>query len=131
MSKKERDAIRARCELAKQWEDTHGVSIFVGGRALLDDATALLDALDQMEAWVTDLQSGMYVNCVYCGHRYGPEDSVPATMADALKEHVEQCPKHPMSALKTDRDRWRARAEAAEADRDRWKRRAQEGGWEL
>jgi hypothetical protein len=42
----------------------------------------------------------MYINCVYCGHRYGPKDKVPATMADALKQHIEQCPSHPMSVLK-------------------------------
>lgn len=52
--------------------------------------------------WVNDLHSGMYVNCVYCGHRYGPLYKIPATMADALKAHIEQCPKHPMSALKAE-----------------------------
>lgn len=62
---------------------------------------------DKLEVWVNDLHSGMYINCVYCGHRYGPEDEVPATMADALKEHIEQCPKHPMSALKAERDKLR------------------------
>jgi len=46
----------------------------------------------------------MYINCVYCGHRYGPDDEVPATMAEVLKEHIEQCPEHPMSALKAERD---------------------------
>ena len=53
----------------------------------------------QLMKWVADLQSGMYVNCVYCGHRYGPKDKVPASMADALKQHIAQCPAHPMSAL--------------------------------
>ncbi|HEC62245.1 MAG TPA: hypothetical protein ENI27_08330, partial [bacterium] len=24
----------------------------------------------QLKQWVHDLQSGMYINCVYCGHRY-------------------------------------------------------------
>jgi len=61
-----------------------------------------------LQQWVHDLQEGMFINCVYCGHRYGPDDEVPATMADALKEHIEQCPKHPMSALK-------AKLDAAEA----------------
>ena len=42
----------------------------------------------------------MYVNCVYCGHQYGPGETTPVSMADALKVHVEQCPKHPMSALR-------------------------------
>ena len=57
-------------------------------------------AREELEQWVTDLQSGMYVNCVYCGHRYGPNETTPVTMADALKEHIEQCSKHPMSELK-------------------------------
>lgn len=61
-----------------------------------------------MRRWVDDLQSGMYINCVYCGHRYGPGETTPVSMADALKAHVEQCPKHPMSALK-------AHARAADA----------------
>lgn len=54
----------------------------------------------QLEGWVDDLQSGMYVNCVYCGYRYGPRDKVPTSMADALKIHIEKCPDHPMSKLK-------------------------------
>ena len=56
----------------------------------------------ELEQWIDDLQSGMYINCVYCGFRYGPKDKVPSTMADALKEHIEQCPKHPMSKLKNE-----------------------------
>ena len=54
----------------------------------------------RLKAWVDDLQSGMYVNCVYCGHRYGPGETTPVSMADALKAHIETCSKHPMSALK-------------------------------
>lgn len=60
----------------------------------------LLDAYKVARQWVHDLQAGMYITCVYCGHRYGPDDEVPATMADVLKEHIAQCPEHPMSALK-------------------------------
>jgi len=41
----------------------------------------------------------MYINCVYCGHRYGPQDKVPGSMAFTLKEHVKKCPKHPMAIL--------------------------------
>lgn len=59
---------------------------------------------ERLRRWVDDLQSGMFVNCVYCGHRYGPQDKVPATMAEMLKQHVEQCPKHPMSTLKKEND---------------------------
>ena len=72
--------------------------------ALLKDGHAAVvreyDAeIARWEAWVSDLQSGMYVNCVYCGHRYGPGETTPVSMADALKAHIAQCPKHPMSHL--------------------------------
>jgi hypothetical protein len=60
--------------------------------------------LARYRQWVQDLQAGMFINCVYCGHMYGPDDEVPASMADVLKEHVEQCPEHPMSALKRSHD---------------------------
>ena len=65
---------------------------------LLIDAQAA--EIARLKAWVDDLQSGMYVNCVYCGHRYGPGETTPVSMADVLRAHVESCPKHPMSALK-------------------------------
>lgn len=58
----------------------------------------------KLEKWIADLQSGMYVNCVYCGHRYGPKEDTPVAMADILKEHIEQCPKHPMSVLKAENE---------------------------
>jgi len=64
------------------------------------EITSLKEENERLVKWVDDLQSGMYINCVYCGHRYGPKDKVPCTMANALKQHIEQCPKHPMSALK-------------------------------
>jgi hypothetical protein len=56
--------------------------------------------------WVDDLQSGMYVNCVYCGHRYGPGETTPVSMANALKLHISTCPKHPMSELRKLLYRW-------------------------
>lgn len=55
----------------------------------------------RLQQWVRDMQEGCWVNCVYCGHRYGHEKDTPVTLADVLKQHVEQCPEHPMSALKT------------------------------
>lgn len=54
----------------------------------------------RLQAWVNDLHKGVYINCVYCGHRYGPEAEVQATMAQVLKDHIEQCPQHPLSAAK-------------------------------
>jgi DNA-directed RNA polymerase subunit RPC12/RpoP len=56
---------------------------------------------DVLEAWIDDLQSGMYINCVYCGHRYGPNPSLDQshllTMRKALEQHIAECPKHPLS----------------------------------
>ena len=39
------------------------------------------------EQWVADLQSGLYINCVYCGHRYGPRETTPP--------HHMDCPADP------------------------------------
>ena len=75
--------------------------------------TKLSAELERYQHWVNDLQSGMYVNCVYCGHRYGPEDEVPASMADVLKEHIEHCPEHPMSKLRTELEQVKAERDAA------------------
>lgn len=50
-----------------------------------------------LKQWITDLQSGMYVNCVYCGHRYGPKEKTPPTNAEMLKKHIATCPKHPLA----------------------------------
>lgn len=65
---------------------------------------------DRLHRWVSDLQRGTYVNCVYCGHRYGPESDTPSSMADVLKEHIEQCTEHPMSKLKQEFEQLKAQA---------------------
>lgn len=64
----------------------------------------VIDEVGRLQQWVNDCQAGMYINCVYCGHRYGPDDEVSATMADVLKKHVEHCLLHPMSHLRIERD---------------------------
>lgn len=64
-----------------------------------DDDNPKDEEIKRLTKWVNDLQSGMYINCVYCGHRYGPNDEVPESMADVLKKHIEECPEHPMSKL--------------------------------
>lgn len=87
-------AIRSRPDLNVQ---------YTGDLYLLELAAEA--KINQLKAWVNDLQSNMYINCVYCGHRYGPSDEVPGSMADILKHHIEQCPKHPMSKLKTENKR--------------------------
>lgn len=67
-----------------------------------------LQEIADLQQWVNDCQSGMFVNCVYCGHRYGPREDTPVAMADVLRQHIEQCPKHPLSAAKAEIDRLRA-----------------------
>jgi hypothetical protein len=59
----------------------------------------LTPAISRLRDWIVDLHSGIYINCVYCGHRYGPKETTPVSMADALKLHIAQCPEHPMSEL--------------------------------
>lgn len=66
---------------------------------------ALTEENARLRQWVSDLQSGMFVNCVYCGHRYGKTGEVPESMADVLKAHIEVCPQHPMSRLKAENGR--------------------------
>lgn len=72
-------------------------------------ANMVREEFKRLRQQVNDLQSGMWVNCVYCGHRYGPRESTAATlqeagtnmtMAEALTKHIESCPEHPMSKLK-------------------------------
>ena len=64
-------------------------------------ANHAVEIIEELEAWIADLQSGMYINCVYCGHRYGPNSDVgTGTIAQALTKHIEQCPAHPLSEAK-------------------------------
>ena len=67
---------------------------------LEDKDTNLQAEVERLTQWVNDLQADSYVTCVYCGYNYGPDDEVPTSMAEVLKEHMESCPKHPMSELK-------------------------------
>lgn len=53
--------------------------------------------VEHLKRWIQDLQSGQFLNCVYCGHNYGPQDQeVPA---DVLRRHVASCPEHPLAQL--------------------------------
>lgn len=85
------------------------------------DPEGLRQEAESLKSWVSDLQSGMYVNCVYCGHRYGPKETTPVTMADALKAHIEECPKHPLSILKATNELMRTDLAAARAENERLK----------
>ena len=51
----------------------------------------------RLKRWIEDLLGGGYVNCVYCGYRYGPHNDTATSMSDVLKEHVMQCEHHPMA----------------------------------
>lgn len=67
----------------------------------------------KLEAWIDDLQSGMYINCVYCGYRYGSNSGPNTkdfnlTMRKALEQHIAECPKHPLSAAKKEIERLKA-----------------------
>jgi len=66
----------------------------------------------RLEAWVNDCQSGMYINCVYCGHRYGPKEDTPVSMRDVLKQHIEKCPKHPLTEARAEVAKLRSEIEA-------------------
>lgn len=79
-----------------------------GGDSTVQLVLDLSVEVDRLRAWVNDCQSGMYINCVYCGHRYGPRESTPVAMADVLKAHIEKCPKHPLSHAKAEIERLRA-----------------------
>ena len=101
-------------QLPRQEKASRIADVLVEGwRDAAERLTTAQRTIEELRAWVNDLQSGMYINCVYCGHRYGPSDEVPASMADVLKSHVEQCPEHPMSQLRRERDEAREEAEKA------------------
>ncbi len=72
-------------------------------RMALDELLARLRTeVERLKQWVNDLHSGMYINCVYCGHRYGPNPGTPVAMADVLRAHIEQCPEHPLSKARAE-----------------------------
>ena len=80
---------------------------------------ALDDEVEQLRQWVSDCQSGMYINCVYCGHRYGPKEDTPVAMADVLKAHIEQCSKHPLSHAKKEIERLTAERDEMAKENER------------
>ena len=84
----------------------------------LKDRERLAAETARLQRWVDDLQSGMYVNCVYCGHQYGPREDTPHTMADVLRAHIEECPQHPLSLA-------RAKIDALAAENDRLREEVQ------
>lgn len=76
----------------------------------------LLQEIEVLQQWIDNLQSGMYINCVYCGHRYGPKDDPKSSMREVLEKHIENCPKHPMSKLKEENIRLQKELTAKEQE---------------
>jgi hypothetical protein len=62
--------------------------------------TELEQELERKRKWIEDLQNKGFVNCVYCGCRFGPAETTAPVLSDVLKRHMEECSKHPMSDLK-------------------------------
>lgn len=52
------------------------------------------------------------VTCVFCGHLY--EDGTPASQDERLAAHISVCIKHPLRAVRAERDSLRARLAEAE-----------------
>lgn len=77
------------------------------------------EEIARLRQWIDELQSGMFVNCVYCGHCYGPDSEAPRSMAEVLKQHVERCPEHPMSALLRESEELRAELRYVVSDLNR------------
>jgi hypothetical protein len=98
-----------KCDAAELWgvstPDNRVICYTGNGPDSKENARAIsvvprmMAEIDRLNKWVSDCQAGMYVNCVYCGHRYGPDKDTPVAMADVLKQHIAVCPKHPMSEL--------------------------------
>lgn len=87
----------------ERWEQLRIQVLYTWFKAEQAEVTAYVEELRHRLAhakqWISDMQSGMYINCVYCGHRYGPADTTPTSKAEMLTRHIEQCPEHPMSKL--------------------------------
>lgn len=56
--------------------------------------------IERLETWIKDLLGDKTVNCVYCGHAYGPDPGTPVAMAEVLERHIEACPDHPLAKLR-------------------------------
>lgn len=94
----------AKPDIARNLVDLNMVNKYLHIRDVMDAwrefvttkgiASKILLDRNRLIRWIMDLQSGMYVNCVYCGHRYGPYGEKPAQ--EALTRHVDNCEHHPL-----------------------------------
>ena len=79
--------------LIDEYDETIAQAICEAGMALIK----LQADNEQLQQWIYELQSGLYINCVYCGFNYGPKESTAPTMQQALYDHIKVCEKHPLS----------------------------------
>ena len=124
--------LKAPTEHQEPGESARLIHAYCGGiAALRNEVAELRGENERLERFVNDLQAGLYINCVYCGHRYGPDDEHAATlvedgatpsMQEALKAHIEQCPKHPMAAITAELARLREENDEARAELDEARR---------
>lgn len=62
------------------------------------DIKKLSKFLTSQQRWIDDLQSKLFINCVYCGHRYGPTQlEIPREM---LIKHQLDCPSAPLRSIR-------------------------------
>jgi hypothetical protein len=54
----------------------------------------------RQKKWINELLAGNTVNCIFCGHCYGPSATTAVSQQDVLKAHVMQCPEHPLAVLR-------------------------------
>lgn len=69
-------------------------------RKLCTELSLAVQEIRRLNKWIDDLQSGMFINCVYCGYQYGP--STEAIARESLERHIESCQKHPLSIAKAE-----------------------------
>lgn len=116
------ELLRTALEAAEIDRDETQKIINVSRRTIEEQA----DKIERLTNHVNDLQAGCYINCVYCGHRYGPNPGTPVAMADVLKEHIAVCPKHPLSAANAKIERLEGRLTELGEDRDELWRQVQD-----
>jgi hypothetical protein len=99
--KKHRDSLRQEREHYKAQYTQVRMDANKNAARVVEKGVQLAECREKLavaEQWVDDLQSGMYINCVYCGHRYGPDDGDHlVSMRDALEAHIAICEKHPLA----------------------------------
>jgi len=58
----------------------------------------------KLQQEILDLKYKMHFSCAYCDYQYGPCRTTKKDMFDEVREHIEQCDKHPLSEVIKERD---------------------------